>query len=61
MSGMRKPLVDQMLAAFEPKRSNHSNRLNKKELAYQQQQNNRRAANCRIQIKMTAISTVGVG
>jgi hypothetical protein len=56
---MRKPLVDQMLPAFEPKRSNCPNRLNKKGLAQHGENFDRQRANRCIQIELMAISTVG--
>jgi hypothetical protein len=56
---MRKALEYQALPVFEPKRSNYPNRLNKKELAYQRQHGHRQRANCRMQINISVISTVG--
>jgi hypothetical protein len=58
---VRKALVDQTLPVFEPKRSNCPKRLNKKGLARHRHHSNRPSANRWIQIKLTAISTVGVG
>jgi hypothetical protein len=53
-----KALVDQALPVFEPKRSNCPKRLNKKGLAHHRQNCNRQSVNRRVQITLTAISTV---
>ena len=58
-SGTRKALLYQTLPVIEPKRSNPANQLNKKALARQWQQRDRQTLDRSIQIKLTAISTVG--
>jgi hypothetical protein len=58
-SGTRKALLGQALRVIEPKRSNPRNRFNKKSLIHQWRQGNRQSPDRPVEIKFTAISTVG--
>jgi hypothetical protein len=58
-SDTRKALLYRTLLVIEPKRSNPANQLIKQTLACQWQQGDRQTLDRSIQIKLTAISTVG--
>jgi hypothetical protein len=56
---LRKALVFQMLAGFEPKRSNRAKHFNKNALTRQRQNYNTKSPQESIHIDLAAISTVG--